>query len=183
VKVARSDDGQARLGNPRERRMAVDQLPAVDKPGESVELAPEAAGGAPRRALRPRGVRRDDRRPRAARRRHRLLDSVLKRQRRPQPDRDRVRGSVRVCRVDGEFETRQQQQAVPRPGQLRLCLHLLEVVRQSLGPHSEMHPLIADRMGMVGDAENVEPCTAVERDEVLERKLTVAPGRMRVQLA
>ncbi len=109
----------------------------------------------------------------------------------PQADRDRVSREIGVVVVERQLGAGDDKHAVAgiRPAGLALDVahvcrpRLLRDANRMALPFSRTPPGIARRQDVVGDAEDVEAVPAVEVDELPNRQLAVAPGRMRVELA
>jgi hypothetical protein len=98
-----------------------------------------------------------------------------------------VSGAVRVRVVVSEFEAGHEQKPVGRERADALALDLREVGvdvgRIDAGAPVPERPRIVAAQDVVGDAENIEAGRSVEVDHPSERKLAVAPRRVRVQFA
>ncbi len=116
VEVAAGDGWQARLGDPRKQRVAVEELEAVDERGEALGLGRKRCGLAHRgeRLLGRIGVGGDQGRSLGARRGERRLQAGRHLDEAPQPDGDRVAGTARVGVVVGQLEARQDEQTIKR---------------------------------------------------------------------
>ena len=160
--------------------MAVDQLEAVRERAQ-LGVAPEATRGAAGDRVRDRAVRMggDEGGALVPRLLHRGGDAAIDRHEPVQPDRNRV-GAVRAVGrvVVGELEAGDDEHPVERLGAPGLLADGREVGRVALlGDH------LAAADHVVGDAEDVEPATAVQIDDLIEREEAVAPCRVGMELA
>jgi hypothetical protein len=132
-------------------------------------------------------VRGENRGARGARLLHRRGRPVVHRDEAAQPDRDGVSGPVRVRVVVGELEAGHEQEPVGRERAGALALDLRKIGADVGGVDARAPVLERPRVGaaedVVGDAENVEGGRSIQVDHRRERKLAVAPSRMRVELA
>jgi hypothetical protein len=98
-----------------------------------------------------------------------------------------VSGAIRVRVVVGELEAGQEQEPVGRERAGALALDLREVGADVGGVDARApvpeRPRIVAAQDVVGDTENIEAGRSVEVDHRCERKLAVAPSRVRVELA
>jgi hypothetical protein len=107
---------------------------------------------------------------------------------RPQADRDGVGGEKWIEVVVRELEAGEEQQVVARSGPLRLGVDLLEVgamIRRHdpARPLPRRHERVVVPVHVVGDDENVEARPPVQIHELRQRERSVAPRRVRVELA
>jgi hypothetical protein len=132
-------------------------------------------------------VRHENRRARSARRLHCRDYPVVHGDEATKPERDRVRGALRVRIVVRQLEPRHEQESVGRECAGTLALELGEV-----GAHVRLvetrasvpeRPRIVATQDVVGDAEDVEAGGSVKVDHRPEGKLAVTPSRMGVELA
>jgi hypothetical protein len=132
-------------------------------------------------------VRGENRGARGARLLHCRGRPVVHRDEAVQPDCDGVSGAVRVRVVVGELEAGHEQESVGRERAGALALDLREVGADVCGVDARAPvpewPRIVAAQDVVGDTENIEAGRSVEVDHPSERKLAVAPSRVRVELA
>ena len=132
-------------------------------------------------------MRDENRGARGARLLHRRGRPVVHDDEAVQPDRDGVTGAIRVRVVVRELEAGHEQQPVDRACAGPLALDLRQVGahvrRVDTRPPVQQRPRIVAAQDVVGDAEDVEAGRAVEVDHRGQRKLTVAPSRVGVELA
>jgi hypothetical protein len=108
----------------------------------------------------------------------------------PEADRDPVSREIGVVVVERQLGAGDDEHAVAglRPAGLTLDVahvfrpRLLRDANRPALPFARTPPGIARRQDVIRDAEDVEAVPAVEVDELRNRELAVAPGRMRVQL-
>jgi hypothetical protein len=113
-----------------------------------------------------------------ARRLDRRIEPVLEADEPVQADRHGVRRPLWVGIVPRQLQSRQHQQTMTAPGTFGLVADLGQVLGVDGGcDHSSVSH------DVVRDAQHVEPGTAVEIDDVRQLEITVAPARVRVQLA
>jgi hypothetical protein len=180
MEVAARDDRQAELRDPGVERVTVEELEAVDELTQlGLRLPRRGCAVAARRFLDGGRMGGDERRPRVARVAERRLEAVRERRQVAQADGEGVRGEPRVGVVVGQLEAREQQQVVDPAGTHGRGLDRTEVGGE-VGRVDVRPPVTG---GMVGDAEDVEAVASVEIDELGERQGSVAPVRVRVQLA
>ena len=97
-------------------------------------------------------------------------------------ERERVCRPIGIRVVVGQLETQEDDEPVVPGGARGLGSHARRVGRPGPRIDCGRHRVVqANRM--VGDAEHVEAVAPVEIDDLAERQLPVAPGRVRVQLA
>lgn len=107
------------------------------------------------------------------------LEPVVDRDEAAQPDPDGMAGQPRIRVLDGQLQSRQDEQAVPPPRALGFRVDLVEVGRVGLGPDVGASLAVHD---VIRDREHVEAGAAVEVDELARVEDAVAPRRVRVQL-
>ena len=189
MQVAAGDAPQAGLRDPTEELPPVEELDPIEEPAQLPPAPREVAGGERDGGRRPGvvRVRGENRGARGARLLHRRRRPVVHRDEAAQPDRDGVSGAVRVRVVVGELEAGHEQEPVGRERAEALALDFGEVGAGGGGIHARApvpeRPRIVAAQDVVGDAENIEAGRSVEVDHRCERKLAVAPSRVRVELA
>jgi hypothetical protein len=102
-----------------------------------------------------------------------------------QPQRERVRGVLRLPAVVRQLDARDQEQVVERASPLTLIEDRLEIRVPGVLSEgvSKSEPVRVVRgHDVVRDAEDVEAVATVEIDQLSKREAAVAPGRVRVQL-